>query len=427
LEAFLQLIANGLVRAIKTSPKDFSRHRKLPLPKLFLFLLFLTAGGKSQGVDGKSGAFFRHARRSGLWPEAEAVHRSAVTKARAKLSWTAFEQLHHDAVRLAYELWPASEEDTWQGLSVFAIDGSKYDLPASAVLRAAFDPDSGLEQPGQGHYPQCLVSTVQDVFRRLPIARTVQPIAEANEREELKALLPHIPPGGVLLCDRGYPSYDLIDFVRRHYRGYWLFRGPSQATFSAVAQFVQSGRQDALIRLQPPQGEAITVRAIRLPSPDGTLSVLLTNLLDAQRFSTAAIIALYFRRWAVETQYRDEKTSLDIERFHRHTENGIRQELFAILLVAVIARILMVLMTDRDHPSGVEPQLKPAMITVATEAAVLTPHCPVLALAIFTELLQEIARVRYYPPKTPRPPQPRVSRRPLNKWQFNKIKRLMNA
>jgi hypothetical protein len=87
--------------------------------------LFLTAGGKSQGVDGKSGAFFRHARRSGLWPEAEAVHRSAVTKARAKLCWTAFERLHRDAVRLAYEGWPASEEDTWQGLSVFAIDGSK--------------------------------------------------------------------------------------------------------------------------------------------------------------------------------------------------------------------------------------------------------------------------------------------------------------
>jgi hypothetical protein len=389
--------------------------------------LFLTAGGKSQGVDGKSGAFFRHARRSGLWPEAEAVHRSAVTKARAKLSWTAFERLHRDAVRLAYELWPASEEDTWQGLSVFAIDGSKYALPASPALRVAFDPDSGLDQPGKGHYPQCLVSTVQDVFRRLPIARTVRPIAEANEREELKALLPHIPAGGVLLCDRGYPSYDLIDFVQRHYQGYWLFRGPAQSTFPAVEQFMQSGREDALIRLQPPQGAALTVRAIRLPSPDGTLSVLLTNLLDAQRFTAAAIIALYFRRWAVETQYRDEKTSLDIETFHSHTENGIRQELFAILLVAVIARLLMVLMTDRDHPSGVEPQLKHAMITVATEAAVLTPHCPILALAIFTELLNEIARVRYYPPKTSRPSQPRVSRQPISKWQISKTKRLMNA
>jgi hypothetical protein len=74
--------------------------------------------------------------------------------------------------------------------------------------------------------------------------------------------------------------------------------------------------------------------------------------------------------------------------------------------VAVIARILMVQLTDRDHPSAAEPQFKHAMITVATEAAVLTPHCPALALVIFTELLNEIARVRYYPPKTPRPSPP---------------------
>ena len=345
-----------------------------------------------------------------------------MTKARAKLSWTAFEHLHRDAVRLAYEVWPASEEDTWQGLSVFAIDGSKYHLPASAALRAAFDPDSGLDQPGKGDYPQCLVSTVHDVFRRLPIARTVQPIADANEREELKALLPHIPAGGVLLCDRGYPSYDLIDVVQCQYRGYWLFRSPAQSTFPAVERFVQSGREQALVTLQPP----VTVRAMRLQSPDGTLSVLLTNLLDERRFPAEAVIALYFRRWAVETQYRDEKTSLDIETFHSHTENGIRQELFAILLVAVIARILMVLMTDRDHPSAAEPQLKHAIITVATEAAILTPRCPRLAFVIFNELLTEIARVRYYPPQKTRPPQPRVSRRPLSKWQLGKTKRLIN-
>ena len=160
---------------------------------LFIFLLSLTVSGKSQGVDSKSGAFFRQARRSGLWPAAEAVHRSAVTKARAKLPWTAFEPLHQDAVCLTYALWPAADEDTWQGLSVFAIDGFIYQLPAAAALRQAFDPDSGLDHPGKGHYPHCLVSTGYDVFRRLPIARTVRPIAAANEREEVKALLPSIP------------------------------------------------------------------------------------------------------------------------------------------------------------------------------------------------------------------------------------------
>jgi hypothetical protein len=330
-------------------------------------------------------------------------------------------------VHLAYQVWPTADEHTWQGLSVFAIDGSKYRLPASDALRSAFDPDSGFDHPGKGHYPHCLVSTAYDVFRRLPIARTVKPLAQANEREEVKALLPHIPTGGVLLFDRGYPSYELIDYLKRHYQGYWLIRCPASATFPAVEAFVGCGQPQALITLQPPHAEAIILRAIRMISPDGELSVLLTNLEDESRFPTPAVIDLYFRRWAVEVHYRDEKTSLDIETFHSQTENGIRQELFAILIMAVIARTLMVLMTDPDHPSSAEPQFKHAMITLAGEAAILTPQCPELALVIFNELLREIARVRYYRPKTPRPSQPRVSKKPVNKWQIDRTKRLRNS
>jgi hypothetical protein len=48
------------------------------------------------------------------------------------------------------------------------------------------------------------------------VARTVQPVALANEREEAKALLPHIPHGGILPFDRGYPSYEFIDYLCRH-------------------------------------------------------------------------------------------------------------------------------------------------------------------------------------------------------------------
>lgn len=425
LDAFLQLIPHRPSSAtFPLSPKTFVRQRKLTLPGLIVLLLSLTASGKSQGVDGKVGTFFRQARRSGLWPDAETVHRSAITKARAKLSWTAFEQLHRDAVRLAYELWPTRDEFAWQGLSVFAIDGSKYHLPASAALRLAFDPGSGLDRPGKGHYPQCLVSTVYDVFRRLPVARTVQPMAHANEREEVKALLPHVPGGGILLLDRGYPSHALIAYLQRHYRGYWLVRCPASATFPAVEAFARSGRAEAAITLQPPQAEPLRLRALRLLGPDGELSVLLTNLADPARFSAPAVIALYFRRRAVEVHYRDEKTSFDIETFHSQTEQGIRQELFAILVMAVIARTVMALITDPDHPARVEPQFKHAMITLASEAAILTPQCPEVALRIFDELLREIARVRYYRPQTIRPSPPRVSKKPVNKWQLDKTKRL---
>jgi hypothetical protein len=95
--------------------------------------------------------------------------------------------------------------------------------------------------------------------------------------------------------------------------------------------------------------------------------------------------------------------------------------------MAVIARTLMALMTDPNHPAKAGPQFKHAMITLAQEAAVLSPRCPELALMIFADLLSEIARVRYYRPKTPRPPQPRVSKKPINKWQVDKAKRMADA
>ena len=218
---------------------------------MIVFLLSLTASGRHRGIDGKSGEFFKHARRSGLWPEAEAVHRSAVTKAREKLPWEMLEAILADTVRLAYQRWPDSPSSTWCGKTVIAFDGSKYTLPASQALRDAFDPESGLDSPGKGHYPQCLVSTAYDVFRRLPLARTIVPIPEANERDQAKALLPKIPNDAILLFDRGYPSFDFIKTLDLEYPGYYLFRCPASSTFPAIEHFVQSGKNDAILWIDP--------------------------------------------------------------------------------------------------------------------------------------------------------------------------------
>jgi hypothetical protein len=46
--------------------------------------------------------------------------------------------------------------------------------------------------------------------------------------------------------------------------------------------------------------QPIKLRIIRLTHPDGTVSVLLTNLFDKPAFPRQSIIDLYYRRWAVE-------------------------------------------------------------------------------------------------------------------------------
>lgn len=387
----------------------------------------------------KSGVFFRNAKRSGLWLDAEPVHRSALTKARKKVEWRVFEDMLGKAVQVAYRFWPESPEFLWHGMSVYAVDGSAYELPATEEIRREFDPKSGLQYAGKGHYPQCLVSTLYDVFRRLPIARTVAPV-NSSEREQAKLLMPYIPAGGVVLFDRGYPGFQLIRYLLAEFTGYFIFRCPARDTFPAVERFIRSGKEEDVIRIEPSvnflkrlppsrrkEQKAIKLRIVKLVSPDGTVSVLLTNLYDKSRFPCREIVNLYFRRWGVESYYRDEKTVLEIETFHGKTCNSIRQELLAAVIMSVISRTLMALCMPSPANRVAEPQFKNAMMTLASEAAVLASNDPETALQIFDSILKEISRVRYYRPKHPRPPQPRVTKRRLGKWAVSKTKKVEHA
>lgn len=324
-------------------------------------------------------------------------------------------------------------------MSVFAIDGSKYTLPASPGLRAAFDPHSGLQYPGKGHYPQCLVSTLYDVFRRLPIARHVGPL-NTSERQAALKLLPFMPANSLLLLDRGYPGYDFIRELPQHFTGHFLMRCPASSTFPAVERFVHSHKTEDIIYLKPTNKSRdrikskdrkdlrpIKIRVIRLTSSDGLVSVLLTNLFDRKSFPYHDFIALYFKRWEVETYYRDEKMVLQVDNFHSQTVNGIMQELLAAAIMSVISRTLMVLSSETIEAPEIEPQFKNAIMTLASEAAVLAPEDPETAVLIFNEILQAILRVKYYRPKRPRPPAIRVTKRALNKWATAKLKKVANA
>lgn len=371
--------------------------------------------------------FAAHAYDQGAWSCADAVHASALTKARAKLSSSVFDTLLKQTAALAQTLFPAADGYQWKKMSVYAIDGSKYQLPADAAIRAHFDPQSGLhpDNPGRGHYPMALVSTAYDVFRQLPVARTVVSIADADERVQAQALLPQLPPGGVLVFDQGYPSYDMLRWCQDCYQGYFLFRCPAKNSFSAVDAFIRCGKSSTMIELAP----NLRVRAIRLRAPDGKLSVLLTNLIDPKQFSRQSIVKLYLRRWKIEDHYRAEKRDCKIEHFHSRSVNGIKQELFAAAITMVMAQTLKAIAVPPRTTAKciVFAQSKNAVAAFAQKLYLFTTACRDSALALLHRLAQSFARHRYYRPKTAKPTQPRVSKTPQNKWRDAKLKRMGKA
>lgn len=440
LQKFINLIPEKPEESYKNKKKAFQRNSsKFSFQNLTAFILSIVASGKDKGIQIKIGDFFQDSFRSGLFETSSSAHRSSFTKAREKVNWQFFEDLFYASVRLSYDIAPPQKQDLWHGMSVFAFDGSKVQLPSSKELRQTFDPQSGLENPGKGHYPACLVSTVYDVFRRLPVARTVVGVHEASEREEAEKMLKQIPPGNINLYDRGYPSYE---FIRAHldlYDGHFVFRSPASNTFKAVTSFVTSKKTETILWISPSGKmvrktakkdrkdlESIKVRAIRLVSPEGEVSVLLTNLYDKKRFTCEELIGLYFRRWEVENYYRDEKNTLELETFHTKKENGVRQELFAVATMSVITRTMMAV-ASQEIEKGKEPQFKNSIMKLAKETALFVSKKMKWVKEVFFCLLERIKETLYYRPKKKRDTYPRVTKQPVNKWIQNKCKKLHNV
>ena len=118
--------------------------------------------------------------------------------------------------------------------------------------------------------------------------------------------------------------------------------------------------------------------------------------------------------------------SLEVEKFHSKSYNGIMQELFAAAIMSIIARLLIIIARDDDNSQAM-PQFKHAVITFSKEIMFLTSDHPDVVINIFNELLDDIARVRYYKSKKIRKSQPRVCKKPVNKWATQKKMKMISS
>ena len=113
-------------------------------------------------------------------------------------------------------------------------------------------------------------------------------------------------------------------------------------------------------------------------------------------------------------------------------------------IMAVIARTLMALSmelaSDEEDPASAapasstrsrctkpEPQFKNAIMALGQDVAMLVADDPLPALERIAELRVQIGKVRYYRPKNPRPSQPRVTKRKINKWIKGRTDRMIVA
>jgi len=372
----------------------------------------MAADGGRRGYQHLLDAFWHEAKRNRVaLPVEEPVSAAAFCNARKRLAAAAVRHL----LRTTAEEFDRQhgQDHRLQGRRVLAVDGCKMSLQRSRELWEEFG------APGDAHAPQILVSVLFDVLAKLPLDAQIGSCT-SDERTQLGQLLASTREGDILVLDRGYPSYVMIDLLLEHGLDFVL-RVPISRGFPAVEEFLRSGSDDDLIVLRPAAShpahvlEPRKLRAIRRSGPDGEPQVFLTSLPRSQ-FSHASICDLYRRRWQVELFYRLEKSEwLGHHQFHAKHAEGVRQEVFAFLLFTAITRTLTAA-AARDRGAQYEriSQKSALLATSRALTILLLDSEPESARQTLAELLDHIASRR--DPKARERACPRRSFKPRSRW-----------
>ena len=265
-----------------------------------------------------------------------------------------------------------------------------------------------------------MVTTLFDVFAKLPIDATVMP-CDSGERAQLAILVDRLRPGDVVLLDRGYPSFAVLQMLQAR-RIDFIMRVPTSNTFGAVEACLDGGKLDTTIELAPPSHGGdhaascpIELRFVRRDGPKGDAQCFLTSLSSAA-FPRGDILALYRQRWEIELFFRIEKGPyVGHEQFHARTPDGVCQEVFAFLLFVALSRTLMAATAEIHRVPYERLSQKGALLATAARLTCLLVHQdPDQARGTLAALLQRIARCLDGPHRERK--FPRRSFKPRPRW-----------
>jgi hypothetical protein len=309
----------------KTREDAFTRTRKLSAQDIIRFVLGLK--GTTQPFE--IARYFSETKQT-------PVSAGSMTKARTKLSWSAFGEL----LRLSGEIVPTPCR--FQGYRLIAFDGMQGDLPRTEELLAKYPPEKGVR------IPKFHAVSAYDVLNKIFLDAVFLP-APCDEREAALSFIRSLSLSAddIVTFDRGFPSIRLIQTLEEMGISYVI--RVNRSFITEVRDFIESDVADEIIDVHYTKRRAAaskvqcktpwdsSIRVVKIPLPNGDEEILLTSLTHLPKDDLAGIYRL---RWGIETGHNHLKNAIQIETFMGTLENSIKQEFYADLFVYNITSLL---------------------------------------------------------------------------------------
>jgi len=316
------------------------RQRTLNTLLIVLFIFRLVFSKNHQGYGITIAELWDQCRMMDIpLPQPSPVVASAFCAARAKLDAQVFKIIQREIVQKYHR---SSTEHPWHGHEIYAVDVSKMNLPRPLLKQGYRTPSDN------AYYPQGLLSCLYQLKSKIPVDFDL--VSHADERRVAQTHLAALHENDVVVYDRGYFSYILLEeHIKRGIHP--VFRLKTNAN-KVVEAFIASTALDQVVEIpasqkiradRKKQDSNADYKTLRLRLVKYTIAeityVLGTTLLDQQRYPIKDLSTLYHSRWGIEELYKISKQLMTVEEFHGQSERGVKQELFAHFILITLTRI----------------------------------------------------------------------------------------
>lgn len=326
----------------------------------------------------------------------------AYCTARDEVPEEACVQLMRETGRQVDEEAPA--EWRWLTHRVLDVDGSTFTMPDTPANQAEY-PQLSSQRRGCG-FPIARIVVVFSlaVGTVLEAALSKYQGKQTGENSLFRTLHAMLQEGDVVLADRYFSGWFDMALIRRRGAHVVIRKHQLRATDFRTGQHL--GKEDHLVSWTKPQRpkwmsateyaklpDSLTLREVRVHvTQEGFRTrelIVVTTLLDAEKYPAEEIAHLYRRRWQAELNLRSLKTVMQMDHLRCLTPHRVRNEFFMHLVAYNLIRKVMAVAAAR---AGREPWTVSFKGTLQTISKLL----PLLATSIPTNtwcdtLLEAIA------------------------------------
>jgi hypothetical protein len=269
-----------------------------------------------------------------LWVEPTSISQQALSARLAALPAELFARLWSElapSLQQRAAQRPAAHAALLEDLAptyqqVWVLDSTRLEavFKRSAALRAR----SGTVLGGT-------LTAVLDLASHLPVQVWLDDNPTVNDRTILDKLASIVPPGTILLLDRGFSRFSFFDALTEsgsvlvsQWGNHWAFdvRETYHTSATEVDQIVRVGKYRSSRCRHP-------LRRIGRRDAKGVWHYWVTTELDPERLPADQVVALYAQRWRIEEAFLQCKRLLNLSYLWGSTSNAIALQVWTTVLL----------------------------------------------------------------------------------------------